>query len=259
MGLDRTTRPPRSSSATRSSPVGGPVDRQASRSGWARIRIACVENLRDAVYGAGLTVAQMSHAPITGSLAFAVEDGVTDSSGLIEGRVALRGALSERMVTVGTGLTFAPGTRQWLNEVVTGEVGVFLAGDEHDAFYTPSTLYATATLEIERLEQLAAREDLVLDARTLGGSGIATGRIAESALAWLRKRFERVHGDIEESSTTPRMLDETVQTYVRKLSVPFWEGGTPHLQVKPLAGLRYVAGDAHVPPGGPHRLHPTVA
>jgi hypothetical protein len=38
-----------------------------------------------------------------------------------------------------------------------------------------------------------------------------------------------------------------------RLSVPFWEGGTPHLQVKPSGGLWYVAWDGHVLPGGPHR------
>ena len=38
----------------------------------------------------------------------------------------------------------------------TGSVGVFHGGDEHDAFYTPGSLYATATISLERLEQIAA-------------------------------------------------------------------------------------------------------
>jgi len=43
------------------------------------------------------------------------------------------------MVTIGVGLVMAPGTRHWLNEVTTGAVGVFLPGDEHDAFYPPGS------------------------------------------------------------------------------------------------------------------------
>ena len=62
---------------------------------WTRIPIASVEDLSDAVLGAGLEVTQMSRAPVTGSLAFAaLDDGLTCSSGYIGGRVALTGPLS---------------------------------------------------------------------------------------------------------------------------------------------------------------------
>jgi len=37
-------------------------------------------------------------------------------------------------------------------------------------------------------------------------------------------------------------------------TVSFWEGGSPHLQVTPLGGLRYAGGHAHVPSSRPHCL-----
>jgi AraC-like DNA-binding protein len=169
----------------------GAGTRQAD--GWTRVPISRIEDLRDAVYGAGLEAMQMSRAPVTGSLAFAEHGGVVYSTGHIGGRVALTGPLSESMVTLGLGLELAPGTRHWLNEVATGDCGVFLPGDDHDAFYMPGSLYATATLSAERLEEIAARIGLVLDAPTLGGTGIHTRRVSESALAGIRARFEHVH------------------------------------------------------------------
>ncbi len=135
----------------------------------------------------------MSRAPITGSLAFAERDGILYSSGSIGGRVALVGPLSESMVALGVGLTIGSGSRHWLNEVATGDLGVFLPGDQHDALYAPGSLYATVTLTAERLEETAARAGLVLDARTLGGTGVHARRVMESRLAGLRAGFERGH------------------------------------------------------------------
>jgi hypothetical protein len=125
--------------------------------GWTRIPISGVEDLSDAVLGAGLEVTQMSRAPVTGSLAFATFHGITCTSGYIGGRVALIGPLSAKMVTLGVGLVIAPGTRHWLNEVTTGAVGVFLPGDEHDALYPPGSMYAVVTLAAERLEEFFRR------------------------------------------------------------------------------------------------------
>ena len=155
--------------------------------------ISRVEDLSDAVYGAGLEAMQMSSTPVTGSLAFAEQGGVVYSTGLIGSRVALAGPLSESMITFGLGLRIGPGSRHWLNEVATGDSGVFLPGDDHDALYTPGSLYATATLTAERLEEIAERLGLMLDARILGGTGIHARPFAESALARLRARFEQVH------------------------------------------------------------------
>lgn len=160
---------------------------------WTRVPIGSIDDLRDAVYGAGLQATQMSKGGVSGSLAFAERNGIVYSSGRILGTVTLTGPLSENHVTLGVGLHFAPGSWHWMTEVTTGEVGVFHAGDEHDCHYTPGALYATLTLDADRLEQEAAREELVLDRKTLGGTGLHQRHLHPGVLGWLRHRFEGIH------------------------------------------------------------------
>jgi AraC-like DNA-binding protein len=183
------------------------VSSELQSPGWTRIPIASVEDLSDAILGAGLEVTQMSRAPVTASLVFAAfDDGLTCTSGYIGGRVALTGPLSASMVTIGVGLVFAPGTRHWLNEVTTGVVGVFLPGDEHDALYPPGSMYAGVTLAAERLEQMAAHHDLVLDAKTLGGTRIdANRKLPVPDLSRLQMRFERIHAGQLADAANARM------------------------------------------------------
>jgi AraC-like DNA-binding protein len=149
----------------------------------------------------------MSRAPVKGSLAFAaVDEGITCTSGYIGARVALTGPLSENMITLGVGLVMAPGTRHWLNEVPSGSVGVFLAGDEHDALYPAGSQYAVVSLSAERLEEIAAQHNVVLDAKTLGGTGIATKRLSDEKLSVLQTQFWRIHAGSEMKSINPRMV-----------------------------------------------------
>jgi AraC-like DNA-binding protein len=162
--------------------------------GWARVPINSIEDLRDAVYGAGLEATQMAKGGVAGSLAFAEKNGVTCSSGFILGTVTLTGPLSSSQVTLGVGLHFSPGSWHWMTEVTTGEVGVFHAGDEHDCHYTPGALYATLTLDADRLEEEAAREELVLDRKALGGTGLHARHLHPGVVTWLRRRFTRIHG-----------------------------------------------------------------
>ena len=59
--------------------------------GWTRIPIASVEDLTDAILGAGLEVTQMSRAPVTASLAFAeFADGLWGSPGFRTAQAANR-------------------------------------------------------------------------------------------------------------------------------------------------------------------------
>lgn len=153
-----------------------------------------VEDLSDAVLGARLEAMQMSQAPLLGSLAFSESGGVVYSSGRIDSRITLSGTLSETMVTLGTGLLIAPGSRHWLHEeVASGSTGVFLPGDQHEALYRSGSLYAAATLPMERLEEIAARKGLVLDRRTLGGTGLHRQPISREVQSRLRTLFEHVH------------------------------------------------------------------
>ena len=56
---------------------------------WNRLPIARIEDLRDAVHGAGLEATQMTRGEISGGIAFAETGGMVFTSGLIEGRTAI--------------------------------------------------------------------------------------------------------------------------------------------------------------------------
>jgi AraC-like DNA-binding protein len=218
--------------------VGGPMSSglQPPTGDWTRIPIGCVEDLSDAVYGAGLDATQMSRAPVTGSLAFAFDGDVTYSTGKLGGQVAIAGPLSQDMVTLGLGLVLAPGSRQWLNDVTTGNLGIFLPGVPHDALYMPGSLYATATLTFDRLEEFAARRDIVLDARTLGDSGVDPQKVPKQTMDRLRAGFMQVHEGPTGRSAMSALGDDLLEALVVHL------GRIP----RPPAGLRDPRGYALV-------------
>lgn len=191
-----------------------------SKERWLRVPIHQIEDLSDAVYGAGLEATQMNAGGVTGSLAFAQNDGIIYCSGSIFGTVALTGPLSLNKVTLGVGLKFAPGSWHWMREVSSGVVGVFHAGEEHDCHYTPGALYATLSLDMERLEGEAASENLVLDRRTLGGTGLDPQPLDERVFAILRQQFERIHNarrplDVPYTDVGSIMLDAFVNHFGR--------------------------------------------
>lgn len=162
----------------------------------------------------------MSRGRMTGSLAFAEHNGIVFSSGHIGGQVALTGPLSENMITFGIGLDIMPGSRHWLNEVATGDFGVFFPGDEHDALYMPGSLYATATLTAEQLEVEAERRGLLLDVHSVGGTGFHSDRVAANVIAGLKLPFENVHaGRLTALSDVPnlghRLIDAVLHHFGR--------------------------------------------
>lgn len=162
---------------------------------WHRFEIRQIEDLANAVLGADLEAIQMAGPPVRGSLIFAARNGVLFSSGLIQGKVAISGPLSQDAVTLGVGLRFGPGSRHWLNTVNDGDVGVFMPGDEHDAFYTEGSLYITATLSRERLEEEAARDGLALAPTLMSGTGLHSRPLAPRMLARLRSQVASIHVD----------------------------------------------------------------
>ena len=161
---------------------------------WSVLSLSSIEQLSEAVQGAGLSATQMSSTPVSGSLAFAESRGVSFTTGLIDSKVSLTGPLSEDKITLGLGIDLPPGTRHWLNEVGSGDIGVFMPGDEHDSLYVPGSLYAVFTLSAETLEQLAAQRELVLSSAMLGGSGVYGRRLPPAQLAHIKRLFARLHG-----------------------------------------------------------------
>jgi AraC-like DNA-binding protein len=164
---------------------------------WGRVAITCVEDVQEAVLGAGLDAVQLSRGPMQGSLAFATSGRMAFSTGHLTGRVSLTGALSETMTTLGIGIRIAPGSRHWMKEVQTGGVGIFRAGDVHEAIYLPGTIYACVTLPDTQLEEIAADLGLVLDAAQLGGSRISRRRLSSARFATLQRAFVQVHTAVE--------------------------------------------------------------
>ncbi len=167
---------------------------QQVRNHWHRVAISHVEDLSDAVHGAGMDATQMACGPLSGSLVFSQQNGVIYSGGLINGRVALRGPLSPDTLSLGVALRLSGPCRHWLTEVETGNVGVFHGGDEHDALYAPASLYVAATVCADHLEQEAAKDDLVLDRAALGGTGIHGRSMPSEVLTTLAAQFARIHG-----------------------------------------------------------------
>ena len=200
---------------------------------WTSVPIARIEDLRDAVYGAGLEATQISTGSLSGNLTFARRDDVLYSSGLINGQVALRGPLSSDQITVGVGLRMGGGTRHWLEQTASGAVGVFHAGDEHDALYTRGSLYATATLSLDRLEQLAAGDELVLDRPVLGGTGLHARPLADATLRRLRHAFELIHAGRRDAMRETRIGQQLLRALIA------------HLGRAPRVGNRAGRTDAH--------------
>ncbi len=166
---------------------------QQSLTHWHRVDISHVEDLSDAVHGAGMDAFQMTNDRLSGSLIFSEQNGVTYNGGLINGRVNLRGPLSPDTLTLGVALRFPGPCWHWLTEVKTGDVGIFHGGDEHDSLYSSGSLYVTATISAEQLEYEAARDDLVLDRTALGGTGIHSRSMAPDVIAALAVEFARIH------------------------------------------------------------------
>jgi AraC-like DNA-binding protein len=82
-----------------------------------------------------------------------------------------------------------------MSEVKTGDIGVWLPSDEHDSRYTPGTLYAVVSIDAEPLEAEAAQEELVLDRKTLGGTGIHARQLPAAQILNLRNLFKLIHAD----------------------------------------------------------------
>lgn len=179
---------------------------------FTRIPISQIDDLSEAVRHANLTATQCSARLNAGSLAYAEVDGVICSTGRIGGKVALQGPLSCDVLSIGVGLSLPPGNRQWLLEVETGEMGIFHAGDEHDALYSEGSIYAVASLSLDQLEGFAADEDLVLDRATLGGTGIHARKMDSHTLAHLTYMFSLIHsGTWNGANATRELLSAIIQ------------------------------------------------
>jgi AraC-like DNA-binding protein len=184
---------------------------------WQRYDIHRIEDLGNAVLGAELEAVQMAGPRAGGSLAFAAGDGVIFSTGLIRGRISVRGVLSRDAITLAVGLKFGSGSRLWLNPVTDGDVGIFLPGEPCDALLTEGSLYLAANLSQKRLEKAAASEGLILDRRSISRTGLHPRPIVRPALTRLRSAVARIHRQASacDDSIGRAVLRTVVEHYAR--------------------------------------------
>jgi AraC-like DNA-binding protein len=186
---------------------------------WHRFDIGRVDDLRNAVFDAGLEAIQMPGAQVRGSLAFAARDGIVFSSGLIHGNAAIRGSLSKDAITVGLGLKVGAGSLLWLSQVTAGDVMVVLPDDECDVLLRGSSLYLVATLTAKQLKSEVERQGLVLPRGLTSRTGFHPEPIRRDALIALREQVGRIHapGDIRDRrlGVGRRMLQAVVDHCAR--------------------------------------------
>ena len=186
---------------------------------WHRFDIGRVDDLRNAVFDAGLEAIQMPGAQVRGSLAFAARDGIVFSSGLIHGYAAICGPLSKDEITVGLGLNVGAGSRLWLGPVNAGDVMVVLPGNECDVLLRGSSLYLTATLTAKQLKREVEREGLVFPRGLTSRTGLHSEPIRRDALIALREQVGGIHapGDARDRrlGIGRRMLRAVVDHYAR--------------------------------------------
>lgn len=118
---------------------------------WQRFEIRRIEDLGNAILGAGLTAVQMTGPPVRGSLAFAARDGVIFSSGRVEGNVLLAGRMAPDTTTVLLCLEAGRRTRLGTLPASAGCAAAITPEAPFDAYLGTGTLYIAATLDAGRL------------------------------------------------------------------------------------------------------------
>ena len=166
---------------------GTTTDGSAPR--WATVDITRVEDLQDAVYGAGLEAIQYSRGTLTGTLAVTEHRDTVFTVAEFGGRIGIRGPLSRDRITLAIGLSMPEGSRQWMREVHTGDVGAFMPDDEHDGLHAAGAAYVAMALSRATLEEIAEEMDLVLDDRAVHTSGIHPRRLPVKAVESLVRGF----------------------------------------------------------------------
>lgn len=156
---------------------------------WSRTTVARIEELQDAVHGAGLDAIQYSNGAVNGSLAVTEYAGGTFTLAEIGSFIGIRGPLHRDRITLGVGLRQPPGSKQWMRDVDTGTVGVFLPGEEHHGLHAAGSRYITVALSRERLEEIAAHLELVLDSAALSSSGLHPRLLPEVEVSRLARDF----------------------------------------------------------------------
>lgn len=153
--------------------------------------IAGVEDLRETIPGADLTVTQLSTAPCRGALAHAVfDDGLALTLGRFTGDLRLRGTMAAKAVALVLVLEQGPGSTEWGHDTLRGDLLVFPEGGEREARRQGETRYAAVKAPRDELIRRAAAFDHLADERHWGGCARLRPQVAPSLLRDLGMRLE---------------------------------------------------------------------
>lgn len=130
--------------------------------------IAGVEDLRETVPGADLSVTQLSAAPCRGTLAHAAFGDLTLTLGRIVGDLRLRGVMAAGAATLLLVLEQAPdpdegGATEWGHDIRAGDLLILPEGGEREARQHGVTAFAALTAPLDRLRDRAAVFDGLAD------------------------------------------------------------------------------------------------
>jgi len=189
-----------------------------NKASWQMLSASKIEDLADAVLGAGLLAEQFDPGQFHASLAFRRSKGVTTTPGMLMGRTLLSGILSKDQLTLGLGLHMPSGSRHWMKPVQTGTVGVFRPGDYHEAYYLPGSLYVGLTMSLETLAAEAECAEVHLDPVLLV-TGHAEEVLPGRSTVVLQREFSALHRGAAEKLEGEGYSPETatLQALIRHL------------------------------------------
>jgi AraC-like DNA-binding protein len=217
---------------------------------FARTQIDRLEDLCDAVDNAGLSAFQLSRQAPSGSLVHAAHDDITLSSGQHEGRIQLRGPLSEEAISVCVGLRM-PRSRLLLRDIDSGIVCLLRPGEEQEAFHDLDTRYAVITLSEEALEREAERLGLPFSRYAFRRTRVHPEPMAPGPLTMISDVLARLH----QADGQARLTSAAFADIVAGLIGHFAQRPEP-LILRPLRQRERIVGStrAHIDQNLDHRL-----
>ena len=126
--------------------------------------IAGVEDLRQKVHGADVSVTQLSAEPCCGFLAHTIFDDMAFTAGHFTGDLRIRGVMAPDAVTLGLILEQTQSLTEWGHETRAGDLLIFPVRGEQEARYRGATRYGAVKIGLDALMRRAgAFEHLVED------------------------------------------------------------------------------------------------
>lgn len=125
--------------------------------------IAGVEDLRQKVHGADVSVTQLSAGPCRGALAHTVFEDMSVTGGWFTGDLRIRGVMAPDAVVLGLILDQTQAASEWGHETRAGDLLIFPVGGEQDARYQGSTHYGALNIPLEVLMRRAAAFDHLVE------------------------------------------------------------------------------------------------